>query len=167
MLRLIYTISLCSMTRNQKRDHEERAEIVAFPSIPFQQVLFMGEWSCLSITKQYFSLKPPLPVRQNDETVPSKDEFKGTWNGLKWTWPQRQWAHDFSNQGRKAWVEIPTIMDHLLRCCAARRCWIKEQKAEPGEGGWDTGKALTWGRGAQWVWLIALANTMAQRRSSQ
>lgn len=43
MLRLICIIPLCCMSRNQKRHHEEIEEIVAFPSILFQQVLFMGE----------------------------------------------------------------------------------------------------------------------------
>lgn len=41
-LRLIYITSLCCTCRNQKRDCEEIEEIVAFPSILFQQVLFMG-----------------------------------------------------------------------------------------------------------------------------
>lgn len=156
MLRLTYIISLCCMSRNQKTDHEEIEETVVFPSILFQQVLFMEEWSCLSITKHYFNLKPLLPVRQNDETIPSKGEFKGIWNSLKWTQLQGETTH-FSNGGRRAEVEITVI---LHWCCTARRHWRKEQKVKS-EGGWD--KARLWLE-PQWVWLIA--NTLAQRQWS-
>lgn len=73
MLRMICIISLCCMSRNQKRDHEKMERIVAIPLILFQQVLFTGEWSCLSFTKHHFNLKQLLPLRQDDETVSSKD----------------------------------------------------------------------------------------------
>lgn len=64
-------------------------------------------------------------------------------------------------------MKITTTTGHLLRCCTAIRYWRREQKVKPGEGGRDTDKAPTRGRGAQRVQLVTLANTLAQRRWSQ
>ena len=66
------------------------------------------------------------------------------WSKMNTATKIKELAHGFSNWGRRAWVKITTTVDHIFKCCTDRRYWQKEQKVKPGEGGWDTGKALPW-----------------------